>query len=454
VVSGLRQLIAPAYLLLCLIIGGSAQGVWSNMVLQLAGLALIAWAAMSREDEPLVQPARQLLWIAILAVLVVALQLIPIPPSIWPHAGGRERIAEGYHLLGLALPALPSSLTPYKTLDSVLGLVPPLAIFCAIVRLKAYRGSFMAAALVAGAVAGILLGALQVSSSVPTESPWYLYAETNPGYAVGFFANANHMATLLLISLPFLAASAAAAKGASIQRYSAFVVLTASAGLVILVGVVLNGSLAAYGLVLPVLAASALIILPNGSALRTALVVIAAVLLAAAIAFIATRSIGSSSFGSEAATSVQSRQEILATTLRGVKDYFPLGSGLGSFREVYGLYEDPTKVGATYVVHAHNDYAELLLELGLAGFVLLVLFFSWWVAALRRVWLTPASGSFARAASVASAAILAHSFVDFPLRTAAISASFGMCLALLADRRPPQVADASDLRPTRHFVWR
>ena len=169
--SGLRQLIAPAYLLLCLLIGGSAQGIWGNMILQLTGLALIAWAAMSRDDERIVEPARQLLWIAILALGVVALQLMPIPPSIWPHTGGRERIADGYRVLGLALSALPSSLTPYKTLDSMLGLIPPLAVFCAIVRLKAYRGSFMAVALIAGAIAGILLGALQVSSSVPTQSP-------------------------------------------------------------------------------------------------------------------------------------------------------------------------------------------------------------------------------------------------------------------------------------------
>jgi O-antigen ligase len=441
-------------LLLCLIIGGSAQGIWGNMVLQLIGVAIIAWAAISGNGEPIVQPARQLLGLAILALAVVAIQLAPLPPALWQHLGGRERIADGYRVLGLALPALPSSLTPYKTLDSVLGIIPPLAVFCAIVRLKAYRGSFMAVALVAGAVAGILLGALQVSSSVPTESPWYLYSETNPGYAVGFFANANHMATLLVIALPFLAALAAAAKGASIQRYSAFIVLTASAGLVILVGVALNGSLAAYGLVLPVLAASALIIVPRGSAMRSALIVIAAVLLAVAIAFIATSSIGSSSLGSEAATSVQSRQDILATTMRGVKDYFSLGSGLGSFRDVYPLYEDSVRVGGTYVVHAHNDYAELALELGCGGIVLLILFLLWWGAALRRVWAMVGSGSFARAASVASAAILAHSLVDFPLRTAAVSAAFGMCLALLADRRPPQISDSSDLRPTRHFVWR
>ena len=141
-------------------------------------------------------------------------------------------------------------------------------------------------------------------------------------------------------------------------------------------------------------------------------------------------------------------------TMRGVKDYFPWGSGLGSFREVYFLYEDPTAVGGTYVVHAHNDYAELLLETGLAGMLILILFLLWWGTAVRRVWDSAETGSFARAASIASAAILAHSLVDFPLRTAAISAAFGMCMALLADRRPPQISDVSDIRPTRHVVIR
>ena len=48
--------------------------------------------------------------------------------------------------------------------------------------------------------------------------------------------------------------------------------------------------------------------------------------------------------------------------------------------------------------------------------------------------------------------ILVHSLVDFPLRTAAISAAFAMCLALLIDRRPEQRQDPTDLRPARHLV--
>jgi hypothetical protein len=48
--------------------------------------------------------------------------------------------------------------------------------------------------------------------------------------------------------------------------------------------------------------------------------------------------------------------------------------------------------------------------------------------------------------------ILVHSLVDFPLRTAAISAVFATCLALLIDRRPAQRQDPNDLRAARHLV--
>jgi organic hydroperoxide reductase OsmC/OhrA len=39
------------------------------------------------------------------------------------------------------------------------------------------------------------------------------------------------------------------------------------------------------------------------------------------------------------------------------------------------------------------------------------------------------------------------------LRTAAISACFAMCLALLADRRAAPVAEKAALRPARHLFF-
>ena len=447
--SAAKGSVAPIYLLACLLLGGSAQGIWQNLLLQLAGLAIIVWA-VGTADAPFPKRARTVLWILLSGLIVVALQLVPLPPSIWAH-GLRERIAEGYRLLKQPVPALPVSLTPYDTLNTLLGVIPPIALFCAILRLGAFRASWLAAAILAGALGGITLGALQVVSP-DLNSPWYLYHETNRGLAVGFFANANHMADLLVIAIPFLAALAAAGRGRNIQRYSALLAVLAGAAAMIVIGIALNGSLAGYALAVPAIAGSALILAPPSRRLRVPVAVVAALGLLVAIGAMASTSIGSSRLGQEASGSVQSREEILKTTSKAIGDTMPFGSGLGSFVRVYPLYESPDRVTREYVIHAHNDYAELILELGLAGALLIAGFLVWWVVAASGVWRTGGGGPYARAASVASAVILVHSLVDFPLRTAAISASFAMCLALLIDRRPVQRQDPSDLRPTRHVV--
>jgi O-antigen ligase len=94
-----------------------------------------------------------------------------------------------------------------------------------------------------------------------------------------------------------------------------------------------------------------------------------------------------------------------------------------------------------------------MLETGIPGLVVLLLVLAGWAAASWRAWASPERDPFAQAAVVASAAILAHSLVDFPLRTAAISACFAMCLALIAPtRRAEAEADKSSLWPTRHVV--
>jgi len=449
-----RSAVAPLYLFSCLVLGGSAQGMWGLMVLQLGGLAIIAWAVLAPGEQPLAAPARQLLLLSLCAIAYIAVQLVPLPPAIWSGLGGRGQLFSDYRLLGVAEPWLPISLAPAQTLDALLKLIPPLAILCALLSLKAYRPVWMTLALLAGTFAGILLGALQVSTAGSTTAPWYLYAETNRGVAVGFFANANHMATLLLISVPLLAALVRAATNKNLQRYSAFAALAGGAALVLLVGIGLNGSLAAYALLLPVLAGAVLILVAGFG--RGKLWVLGAMLLlmCAGAAVIGS---GAAPFQQQiqrdATVSVDTRAEMFATTMKAAADVLPFGAGFGTFRDVYHLYEDPAAVTNTYVVHAHDDYAELLLELGLPGLALIVAFLLWWVLAVWRVWRSAEAGPFVRAATIGSAIILVHSSVDFPLRTAAIAACMAMFTGLLADRRAPPVAEATDLRPTRHFVF-
>ena len=229
--SAARSAVAPAYLLCCLVLGGSAQGIWQNMVLQLLGVAIIVWAAAWPCGDRFPAPARFLLLLAIAAIAVVVLQEIPLPPSIWAH-GVRAHVIEGYRLLGREVPPLPISLTPYESLGTLLCMIPPLAMFCAIVRLKAFRPSWLAASLLIGAAGAIALSALQVARR-GGEGAWYPYSETNLGVGVGFFANANHMADLLVIAIPFLAAIGTAGRSRNIQRNSALLAVAVALLLVL-----------------------------------------------------------------------------------------------------------------------------------------------------------------------------------------------------------------------------
>jgi O-antigen ligase len=163
--------------------------------------------------------------------------------------------------------------------------------------------------------------------------------------------------------------------------------------------------------------------------------------------------IGSTVLKSSADPSVHSRQYIFQTSAKAAADFMPWGSGLGSFRRIYAVYEDHDRLDPkTYVPHAHNDYIELALETGVPGLVVLLLFLVWWGRAVWIAWKRPGAGDYARAAAIASAAILVHSLVDFPLRTAAISACFALCLALMIQRRQVPAEEAATLRPTRHVV--
>jgi len=447
-IDRLRPAVAPTYLFLCLLAGGSAQGVWANALLRLAAVGIIAWALIEQGEEPLSRPVRQLLMLIGLALALVTIQLIPLPISVWASLPGRGPFLEGFRLLGIAPGTMPLSLAPFDSVATLLALLPPLGMLAAMIGLRSYSAGWLAAALIAGTVAGVLLGILQVTSANPLASPWYLYRQSNFGVATGFFANSNHMASLLLVCIPFIAAlGATASERAKDARMKSGALALVGGGLVVVVlGLILNGSLAGYGLGLPVVLASLLMLFGAQTRLaRGGLVAIALV------ALVALALLWTSPVSRGAATSVSSRQAILVNSLGLVQEFGPVGSGLGTFEQVYRLSEDPAAVDRYYVNHAHNDYLELAIETGLPGVILMLLFLAWWGHSVWRMVKSPASDHFAMAGAIASAAILLHSAVDYPLRTAAMGAVFAMCLALIVQSRRRAQSD-TDLRPARHLV--
>lgn len=432
----LRIAIVPAYLFLCLILGGaSAAGFWSNMVLQLIAIPIIAWSLLIRRSTPMSSSSRTLVWLLGLMLLLIGLQLVPLPPAIWTALPGREGVAAGFAMLDLPLPWLPISLASDATLASALWLLPAIAVLLGIVRLGGFKPSWLAWAIGIVTLLSVALGALQIVGG--EGSRWYFYKITNYGVTTGFFSNANHMATLLVSTVPFLAALYLTAKrrGRSLQRMSGLIVILGGALTVVFVGLAANRSLAGLGLAIPVLAASLLMILSRKRALPRWPIALVALLAIGSVAIAFSAPFGNNLTSAEAQASTESRYTSFTRTLEASKDYMPVGSGIGSFQAIYRTHEDPAEVTRFYMNHVHSDLIELILETGVPGVILILLFLYWWSRRAISIWRAEEPDYFARAATIASAAIIAHSLVDYPLRTAGISAIFAMCCALMAEPR-------------------
>jgi len=450
----LRLGVIPIYLMLCLMLGGSSRGHWANMILQLLAIVIIAWAALARRPAQLPKAVNMLVMVVGLTLFLIAVQLVPLPPAIWTGLPGRDFVANGYALLGQPLPWLPISLAPYQSISSALWLLPPLAVLAGMLRLGAFRASWLAGALAVATFIAVILGTLQVASTNPPSSPWYFYKFTNFGQATGFFANSNHMATLLVVAVPFLVAlfGSRGAKARSTQVAASKTAVLVGGLIVIFLGLGLNGSLAGWGLAVPVVAASALMRIPLQANWARWSMAGVAMLGAASVALIFSNPMPNSLPAAGAAVSVETRSTIFRTSMAAAADFAPLGSGVGTFADIYPRYEDPASVETTYVNHVHGDFIEILLETGVPGLILIALFLFWWGRRLVAIWRSPNVDHYARAATIASAAILAHSLVDYPLRTAAISAVFAMCLALMVQpRRGTIVEPARGEQKARHL---
>jgi O-antigen ligase len=420
----------------------------------LIAIVIIGGAFLFRTSERPTSSVKRLAVILALGLLLIAIQLIPLPPAVWVSLPGRAFVAEGFRLLEIDQPWLPISLTPYDTASTALTLLPPLAVLCAMLLTGVYRSRWIAVTMLGVSFGAVLLGSLQVGSPDPSNSPWYFYRRTNHGFATGFFANSNHLAAFLVVCVPILFALVqdlreGARKSAKERKTGpAILLLLAASAAVLLLGVALGGSLAVLLLGPPVLIVSTSLLFPKRKKLRRILcgsaTLVAVGMLAIQFTPLHER------FATGTSTSISVRQTMWSQTIEAIPDYMPLGSGVGSFRKLYPRYEDPASISQEFVSHAHNDYLEIALEAGLPGVAVLIAFIIWWASRARTIWQMPSPDPYAQAATIATAALLFHSFVEYPLRTAALSAVMAALLAVMARPREPAADAKTDLWPTRH----
>lgn len=447
--KSVRPWLAPAYLFACLLLGGSSLGVWSNAILQLLAIAIL-WVAWPGSSGVGIGRKERQLWILTATLLLwIVVQLVPLPPIIWQQLPGRSMIVEGDRLLGLGDVWRPISLSPPHTLAGLSTLLVPVAMLAAVIRLGGGSGTRLAVAVAGAAILGLTLGFIQLSGG----ADWYLYPRSNVGVATGFFANGNHMAALLLCLLPLAAAIAEQASIASAdrQRYWAIAGLAAGLALLAMVGLLFNRSLFGMAMMMPVTLVSIAVALRHmiGRRVRVILLTVAAAVMTAAIA--AGYSYFQRHGDKEIGVSIATRIDIAGNSATLASRFFPVGSGAGTFMQVYPLTERADSVDRFFVNHAHNDYLEWLVESGLPGLIILVLFLLWWGNCLGSMIADKRATGFAHAGAIICVILLLHSTVDFPLRTPAMAALFAASVGMMMNsRRMPR--QRKDLRAARHVT--
>jgi O-antigen ligase len=394
-------------------------------------------------------------------VLLPIVQLIPLPPAIWTALPGRAPIAADLRQGEMLLPWLGISLNPQATLFCLLALIPPAAVFLSALQLGRHARRMLIVTLIAFAFVSVVLGIAQLAQG--PESGLRFYAVTNPGEAVGFFANRNHYAALLYGMLPFTAAVVLGLAGD--RRPAAAIALILC--LLVLVSLLLGLGMARSraGLLLAVAIGFGCMTLPVAARNKVAstspwpgrrLIYIAlpiAIILIVQFASVRVMQRLDADIGEDL------RWQLNATTFGALSSYLPFGSGFGTFESIYRMLESTGQLFQTYVNHAHDDYVEIALEGGVPAAGVFGAFMIWFAAASWQAWLNASRSSsvldqhIRRAASIVILALLLHSAVDYPLRTTAIATLLSLSCALIVQQTDSHSSSGRtvrrDFRPPR-----
>lgn len=422
----LLTLVVAAFLL-----GGGARGdITSLVILRPLAVACLGYGLYGLTREKWRTHRGPLVMTGLIALLI-AIHLVPLPPPLWNSLPGRGIVIHGDTIAGLEGVWRPISLVPHRGWNSLWAMTVPAAALVLLARTGEEERWLVLRVIVALALASALLGLLQtVSGNNPLLYP---YRVTNGNSPVGLLANKNHQAAMLCAVLPLLALVAVRAEGAA--RTTVRFVCAGMAALVVLVLLATGSRGGLAFLVVAAIGTAAIywragLLGAPGPGTRRWLVPALGVggLVAIIIVSLIFARAGALERVAGADSTEESRLAVWQVTAGVLPDYLPLGSGIGSFVEVFAMNEPAEMLSLNYWNHAHNDVLEWLLEGGIPAAILIVAAVVLWFRATRAVWRRLPFGEPAvmlgATGSLIAFILGLWSLVDYPLRVPSLAVLF------------------------------
>lgn len=443
------------FLALCfaamLLLGGSAQFFMSNdMPGRLAAclaLFLILWHHLHLR----VDRFSLLLLVGIVALPLI--QLVPLGMGLWDNIPGRQSLHQVLVAADVDAAYSQISLAPARTIDAVLFLVTVVAGFALGNALFGLDRYILFKYIVAIALLSAAFSVVQLVQGEGGSA--YLYRITNEGSAVGIFANRNHNGTLMAVAIASLIPLVILESNRPHPAWLRVLLMLALSLTFLIVAMATQSragaALAAGAFLLLLWQTHALRLLRGAMSaenltgrrsaspkLVRAVVIIALVAIAAFLIWAIALS-GIQDRFTRASVENFNRSEVYALTGKAIADNWLTGTGIGSFQWAILPYEQFSQISFAYWNHAHSDLLQLLMEGGVLAAVLMLLFGLWLVQTVVAIYRATEAGSAARvhcfAMTLIVVLLLAHSLVDYPLRTAAFAAILAMaCGDLLASK--------------------
>lgn len=414
------------FMVITLLIGGSSRADVASLILlrPLAMLlmvyAMITLPVMAWRDN------RIIIGIAGAIVLLPALQLVPLPPTWWQALPGREFVTKIDETVGIFNAWRPLTLSLAGTWNALFSLSIPLAMLFMGLRLDGEQRRQLVPLMLFLILASAALGLLQIIG--PHGGPLYLYPVTHSDSPVGLLANRNHQATFVACAFPILAYLLTDAEFSRKTYGQPW--FTALVAMFLLPFVLIAGSRA--GLVVACLAIGLAAILyfvglrergelvnrrvilgVGGAAALVGVMTLVAVGLGRAEAL--RRALGWE-FESDARLSAWS----VIREFTG--DYWPWGTGMGSFAEVYKVYEPDSMLQPSYFNQAHNDWLEIVLTGGAPAAILLIIVVGIWGWRAWQVRRKRPSHQLSRLGLAVIMLFALASVTDYPLRVPSMMA--------------------------------
>ena len=412
--------------------GGSKYGL-ANLVPQIA--ALVALSFHRRAFFRFWGSAPFALRGLIVASLILpVIHLLPLPSGIWAGLPGRDLVAQSFELAG-GKEWSSLSVAPMRTLLALTALITPLAVISMGWSVPRDGLVWIGWFVVGLGLANFAIGVPQVLSNGATG---LLYPENPmPGTLFGSFANRNSTGLFLVGALTLatiLPPLARFGKAALMVRIFACVLLV--------LAIILTRSRTAIVLgLIPVGILAARFILSQLSrrdlfkfgANRNALVLaIPAALLTLAIGGMLLTSPGRLGDALDRFDRTEdARSYIWEDAVYSADRYWPAGSGMGTFDDVFQVDESLENMTLRRAGRAHNDYIEVTIEAGLpglllvAGWLVLLFWLSWRARSSPERWI-------AWSGALILLAIALQSITDYPLRNLSLLTLASYALLLLA----------------------